>query len=135
MNRNIWLLILIIVLALVAIYIDLPSSPGIHIALGPIQIDKDFDIRQGLDLQGGVQVLLVADLPADQEIEEGSMRQVATIVKPRQCPRLSGPVVQLQGSRRIIVELRASRRKWPSPPSVDDLLEFRRRLRVRRLKP
>lgn len=106
MNRNIWLLILIIVLALVAIYIDLPSSPGIHIALGPIQIDKDFDIRQGLDLQGGVQVLLVADLPADQEIEEGSMRQVATIVENRvNALGLTEPVVQLQGSRRIIVEL------------------------------
>ena len=106
MNRNIWLLILIIVLALVAIYIDLPNSPGIHIALGPIKFDRDFDIRQGLDLQGGVQVLLVADLPADQEIEAEAMRQVATIVENRvNALGLTEPVVQLQGSRRIIVEL------------------------------
>ncbi|MBN1137920.1 MAG: protein translocase subunit SecD [Anaerolineae bacterium] len=106
MNRNIGLLILIIVLALVAIYIDLPNSPGVHIALGPIKIDSDFDIRQGLDLQGGVQVLLLADLPADQEIEAGAMSQVATIVENRvNALGLTEPVVQLQGSRRIIVEL------------------------------
>ena len=83
MNRNIVLLILIIILAAVAIYIDLPNSPGIHIALGPIKADSDFDIRQGLDLQGGVQVLLVADMPADQEIDAASMKQVATIVENR----------------------------------------------------
>jgi len=106
MNRNIWLLILIIVLAAVAIYIDWPGSPGIHIALGPIKYDRDFDIRQGLDLQGGVQVLLVADVPADQPIEDGAMRQVATIVENRvNALGLTEPVVQLQGSRRIIVEL------------------------------
>ncbi len=106
MNRNIWLLILIIVLVAVAVYIDLPNSPGIHIALGPIKLDKDFDIRQGLDLQGGVQVLLVADVPADQEIEADAMRQVATIVENRvNALGLTEPVVQLQGSRRIIVEL------------------------------
>ncbi len=106
MNRNIVLLILIVVLALVAVYIDLPSSPGIHIALGPIKIDSDFNIRQGLDLQGGVQVLLVADVPADQQIEAEAMKQVATIVENRvNALGLTEPVVQLQGNRRIIVEL------------------------------
>jgi protein-export membrane protein SecD len=106
MNRNIVLLILIIILAAVAIYIDLPNSPGIHIALGPIKTDSDFQIRQGLDLQGGVQVLLVADVPADQAVEADAMRQVATIVENRvNALGLTEPVVQLQGSRRIIVEL------------------------------
>ena len=100
------LLILIIILAAVVIYIDLPSSPGIHIALGPIKYDRDFEVRQGLDLQGGVQMLLVADVPADQEIEADAMKQVATIVENRvNALGLTEPVVQLQGNRRIIVEL------------------------------
>ena len=59
-SRNSILLIVIISLALVAIYIVIPSSPGLHIDLGPIQVDRDFEIKQGLDLQGGLQVLLVA---------------------------------------------------------------------------
>jgi preprotein translocase subunit SecD len=106
MNRNIVLLILIIILAAVVIYIDLPNSPGIHIALGPIKYDRDFNVRQGLDLQGGVQMLLVADVPADQEVGADAMKQVATIVENRvNALGLTEPVVQMQGNRRIIVEL------------------------------
>jgi protein-export membrane protein SecD len=105
MNRNIVLLILIFILALVAVYIDLPNSPGIHIALGPIKADSDFKVRQGLDLRGGVQVLLVADVPTET-VEAEAMQQVATIVENRvNALGLTEPVVQLQGSRRIIVEL------------------------------
>jgi len=105
MNRNIVLLILVIViLALVVVYIDLPNT-GIHIALGPIKIDRDFKVRQGLDLQGGVQVLLVADVPTDT-VESLAMQQVQTIVENRvNALGLTEPVVQRQGGQRLIVEL------------------------------
>jgi preprotein translocase subunit SecD len=105
-SRNTILLVVIIILTLVSVYIDLPHSPGVHIALGPININRDFSIKQGLDLQGGLQVLLEADLPADQPIEAGAMDQVAKIIENRvNALGVVEPLVQTQGTRRIIVEL------------------------------
>jgi protein-export membrane protein SecD len=100
------LIVVIAILTLVSVYIDLPNSPGLHIDLGPIQVDRDFEIKQGLDLQGGLQVLLEADLPPDQEIEPEAMDQVAAIIDNRvNALGVVEPLVQVQGSRRIIVEL------------------------------
>jgi protein-export membrane protein SecD len=105
-TRNVILLGVIVLLTLVSVYIDLPNSPGLHIDLGSIQVDRDFEIKQGLDLQGGLQVLLEADLPPDEEIESGAMDQVATIIDNRvNALGVVEPLVQVQGSRRIIVEL------------------------------
>ncbi len=105
-SRNAVLLIIIATLTLVAVYIDLPNSPGVHINLGPIKANRDFEIKQGLDLQGGLQVLLEADLPADQAVESGAMSQAASIISNRvNALGVVEPLVQTQGSRRIIVEL------------------------------
>jgi protein-export membrane protein SecD len=100
------LFILIIVLAAMTIYIVLPNGPGVHISLGPIDIQRDFEIKQGLDLQGGVQVLLEADLEPGQELEAGSLDVAATIIENRvNALGVVEPLVQTQGERRIIVEL------------------------------
>lgn len=105
-DRNVGLLIGVIILAVAAIWVDLPSNPGIHIHLGPINIDRDIRIHQGLDLQGGLQVLLEADLPEGQEIEPGDMDAAKVIVKNRvDALGVAEPLVQSQGERRIIVEL------------------------------
>jgi protein-export membrane protein SecD len=101
-RRNSVLLVVIVVLTLIAVYVDLPNSPGLHIG----SFDRSFEIKQGLDLQGGLQVLLEADLPSDQEIEPGSMEQAASIIGNRvNALGVVEPLVQTQGSRRIIVEL------------------------------
>ena len=68
-RRTLALLGCIIVLALAAAWVDLPGNPGIHIHLGPINIDRDIELRRGLDLQGGLQVLLEADLPSDETVD------------------------------------------------------------------
>jgi protein-export membrane protein SecD len=105
-SRNIILLISIIILTLLAIYVVVPNSPGLHLLLGPIDIDSDFGIKQGLDLQGGLQVLLEADLPPDQDLEAGSIGVAATIIENRvNGLGVTEPLVQTQGERRIIVEL------------------------------
>jgi preprotein translocase subunit SecD len=105
-NRNTILFTSILVMALIMAFIDLPNSPGIHIELGPIKIDRDFVIRQGLDLQGGLQVLLEADVPADQAIEPGALGIAAQIIESRvNALGVTEPLVQTQGDRRIIVEL------------------------------
>ncbi len=106
-DRNVGLLLIgVIILALAAIWVDLPTNPGIHIHLGPINFDRDIKVHQGLDLQGGMQVLLEAELPEGQEIEAGAMEAVKVIVKNRvDALGVAEPLVQSQGDRRIIVEL------------------------------
>lgn len=100
------MIILIVVLAAITLYIVVPNSPGLHISAGPIDIQRDFEIKQGLDLQGGVQVLLEADLEPGQELEPGALDVAAKIIENRvNALGVVEPLVQTQGERRIIVEL------------------------------
>lgn len=105
-RRNLVLLGAIIILFAVAIWIDLPTNPGIHIHLGPIQVDREIKVHQGLDLQGGMQVLLEADLPPDEPLDRQSVANAKAIIEKRvDGLGVSEPLIQLEGTRRIIVEL------------------------------
>jgi len=105
-NRNVTLFIAIIILALISVYVVWPNGPGLHIKVGSFEIDRDFRIRQGLDLQGGLQVLLEADLPPGESLEPGSLDIAAQIIDNRvNALGVTEPQVQTQGERRIIVEL------------------------------
>ncbi|MBN1220179.1 MAG: protein translocase subunit SecD [Anaerolineae bacterium] len=67
---------------------------------------RSIKVHQGLDLQGGLQVVLEADLPAGQELSEGAMEAARIIVDNRvNGLGVTEPLVQLQGNNRIIVEL------------------------------
>ena len=95
-------LILIIFVLAMAIYIVIPNSPGIHVA----GINKDFQTRLGLDLVGGVQALLEADVPADSTVDADAMRTAVTIVENRvNGLGVNEAVVQQAGERRVVVEL------------------------------
>jgi protein-export membrane protein SecD len=105
-DRKFTTLAFIVVLILAVGWIDLPNNPGFHFEIGDWTFDRDIKVHQGLDLQGGLQVLLEADLPPDQEIDQTAMETARVIVENR----VNGlgvvePLVQTQGSRRIIVEL------------------------------
>lgn len=92
-----WLVIISLIVAL-AVWIDLPGTTEF--------LGREVRLRQGLDLQGGVQVLLEADVPLDQEIDSEDMKVARTIIENRvNGLGVTEPVVQLQGDRRIIVEL------------------------------
>jgi preprotein translocase subunit SecD len=107
-QRDINLLVFIILLSAVVFWIALPDNPGIHLSLGSLRIDRDLRLLLGLDLQGGLQVLLEADVPADQEasFDARTMEAARVIVENRvNALGVTEPLVQLQGSRRIIVEL------------------------------
>lgn len=68
--------------------------------------ERSIKIHQGLDLQGGLQVVLEADLPEGQQLQEGSMEAARIIVDNRvNGLGVTEPLVQLQGDNRIIVEL------------------------------
>ena len=102
MQRYQRLLILIVIVVAVSIWIVLPSNPGIHFA----GIDKNIETRLGLDLVGGVQALLEADLPPDQQIDANSMNTARAIVENRvNGLGVNEAVVQQAGDRRILVEL------------------------------
>ena len=105
-HRSQRLLIPILILILITIYIVLPNSPGIHLNSGSFNISRDFTTRLGLDLVGGVQALLEADLPANATIDAEAMRTARAIVENRvNGLGVSEAVVQQAGDRRILVEL------------------------------
>lgn len=103
MKRKIpFTLIFIVIIILLGIWIIFPNNPGIH--LGSIQ--KDIQTRLGLDLVGGVQALLEADLPPETEVSADQMDTARVIVENRvNGLGVSEAVVQQAGDRRIVVEL------------------------------
>ena len=105
-RRQLTLLALILVVVSLAVWIDLPSNPGLHIALGPLKIDREIKVHQGLDLQGGVQVLLEADLPSGEQVDADAINAARKIVENRvNGLGVTEPLVQSVGNNRITVEL------------------------------
>lgn len=101
-RRNRWFLVLIVIIALISIWIDLPNNPGIH-ALG---IDKEIKTYLGLDLVGGTQALLEADVPAGTKVEPQQMSTARQIIENRvNSLGVTEAVVQLAGENRIVVEI------------------------------
>ncbi len=117
-DRTPYWFLFIIVLTALALWIDLPVQHPQwlnDLLLWQPQEARDNNRRLGLDpvrthlgldLQGGLQVLLEADLPPDQTLSEGAMETARQIIERRvNGLGLAEPLVQLQGERRIIVEL------------------------------
>ncbi len=110
MRNNTIVLILVLLLIGVATFIALPiDHPGPVENLLPAAggVPRDLkDVKLGLDLRGGTQVLLEADLVEGQSVEAGSMDTAKTIVENRvNGLGVAEAIVQLQGEERIIVEL------------------------------
>lgn len=67
---------------------------------------RSIKVHEGLDLQGGLQVVLEADLPPDQQLGDGVMEAARVVVDNRvNGLGVTEPLVQLQGNNRMIVEL------------------------------
>ncbi len=100
-NYSWWILPILLVVA-AAIWIVLPDNPGIHIG----SFNRDFELVRGLDLQGGLRVLLEADLPADAVVTSEQIQTARDIIENRvNALGLTEPIVQVAGDRRILVEL------------------------------
>jgi preprotein translocase subunit SecD len=64
------------------------------------------EINQGLDLQGGVHVVLEAEDTPESKVDDRSMREAEDIIRERiDKLGVAEPLIQREGSRRIIVEL------------------------------
>lgn len=97
-NRITKLLIVVVAVVLLAAYIVWPDSPGI--------LGKKFVTRFGLDLKGGMQVLMEADLQPGAALEPGAMGAATDVVENRVNGfGLTEAVVQQAGDNRIVVEL------------------------------
>jgi len=96
-----WLIPILLIIA-GAIWIVLPSNPGIHLG----SINREIKFVQGLDLKGGLRVLLEADLPIDVEVTSDQMDTSREIIENRvNGLGVTEPVIQVAGNRRILVEL------------------------------
>jgi preprotein translocase subunit SecD len=103
--RSILFLVFILLLGAGATYVDLPNTPGIHIG----SYKNNLAVKQGLDLQGGIQIVLEASCPSDQpKCDIASLLPDAlNAVQKRVAGGLSvnDAVVRQQGSNRILVQL------------------------------
>jgi preprotein translocase subunit SecD len=94
------LLVILIPLLVLAVWIAWPTDPA---TIG----GSHYTTHLGLDLVGGVQVLLEADLPQDTDIPSTSMDTAIDIIESRANGTLGvgEAVVQQVGERRVSVEL------------------------------
>lgn len=99
-------IILIVMILVVGLWVDLSQEITI---INPVSNDplfvRNVEPRLGLDLQGGLQVLLEADIPADQQIDSESMELARDIVQQRtDALGVNENLIQLAGDRRIVGE-------------------------------
>jgi len=107
MIRNLYTrLILIVVILAVALWIDLSDRIIIYNPINESRlVDRDVTPRLGLDLRGGLQVLLEADVPQETVVDPESMQTARTIMENRtNALGVSENVLQIAGERRIVGE-------------------------------
>ncbi len=106
MRQRNWLVLgAIAVLFVFALYVVVPGTPGLPFSVGGRDL-TDLRLRQGLDLQGGLHVRMEADPAPGQEIRQGDMDAVRQVIQNRvNALGVAEPVIQVEGDRRLIVEL------------------------------
>jgi len=101
MNQRYIRLILILVLLAAVIWVNLPGNPGIQIG----NFNRSLETVLGLDLQGGMQVLLEVDLPEDVTVSQEDLQTARQILENRSNGLgVSEVVFQIAGTRRIVGE-------------------------------
>jgi len=97
---------LIVVILALALWIDLSSEINITNPLTDLPMfSRNVAPRLGLDLQGGLQVLLEADLPENAQIDAAQMEIARNIVQQRtDAVGVNENVIQIAGERRIVGE-------------------------------
>ncbi|MFN2252360.1 MAG: hypothetical protein ACK2UL_10635, partial [Anaerolineae bacterium] len=112
-DRTLLVLGLIVVLAAVVVYVNMDffvsgyehpdRVKGLLFWQGEDRSQRGLELREGLDLQGGLQVLLQADMTG---AERGDLEQAATTIQNRvDALGVTEPLVQTQGEDKIVVEL------------------------------
>lgn len=105
-RRPYLMLVIILVLVAFALWIDLSSQITI---LNPFNqktiVDRNTSTRLGLDLRGGLQTLLEADLPAETNVSSDDLAIARQILENRSnALGVSEVIMQLAPPRRIVAE-------------------------------
>ena len=107
MNRHYRWFIIITILTAFAVWVSLPSTDGFVLDLNG-DTEAEFAVNSqslGLDLVGGLRVLLQADLPADQFSREDLQETANSVSRRINALGLAEATIQLQGNSRVLVEL------------------------------
>ena len=118
MIRNVYTrLIFILVILGFGLWIDLNDTLVIHNPFNDnLILNRNVTTRLGLDLRGGLQVLLEADVPEDVAVDADSMETARTIMENRtNALGVSENVLQIAGERRIVGE-------FPGLDNTDEVL-------------
>ena len=101
MRRHYFTLLGIALLLGLVIWLNLPKTSGISIGT----FYRNMEPVLGLDLRGGIQVLLEADLPAATQVDPQSMEDARQILENRSnALGVTENVFQVAGERRIVGE-------------------------------
>jgi len=120
MIRNLYTrLVLIVIIAALAIWVDTSDEIRIFNPFNDaVLFARDVAVRLGLDLQGGLQVLLEADVPEGTEVDADNMETARTIVENRtNALGVSENLIQLAGDTRIVGE-------FPGAEDSDAILDI-----------
>jgi preprotein translocase subunit SecD len=104
-SRNTWLIIILLLVAF-SLWIDLSRN---LLIINPFNqqtlFNRNVDIKLGLDLRGGLQTLLEADVPADRPVTGEELTNARNILENRaNALGVSEVVMQTAGDRRIVAE-------------------------------
>lgn len=120
MIRNLYArLVFIALVAALAIWVDSISEIQLRNPFNDaVLFQHSVKPRLGLDLQGGLQVLLEADVPADTKVDAAEMETARTIVENRtNALGVSENVIQIAGDRRVVGE-------FPGAENSDAILDI-----------
>ena len=104
-SRNTWLIVIALLVAF-SLWIDLSKT---FLIVNPFTqealVNRNVDIKLGLDLRGGLQTLLEADVPAERTVSNEELTNARSILENR-ANGLGVSEVQMQiaGDRRIVAE-------------------------------
>jgi preprotein translocase subunit SecD len=120
MIRNLFTrLVFILIVAALATWVDVSNRIQIYNPFNDtVLVDRSIAPRLGLDLQGGLQVLLEADVPESTDVDAQEMETARSIIENRtNALGVSENVIQLAGERRIVGE-------FPGAEDADAILDI-----------
>jgi len=104
-NRNSWLVFIILLVAF-SLWIDLSKN---IVIFNPFDntplVERNVDVKLGLDLRGGLQALLEADVPAETTVSAEELQNATNILQNRaNALGVSEIMMVTAGDRRIVAE-------------------------------
>lgn len=129
MSRHIIWLVGILMLTIFATWVSLPDNQGIHLDTnddGTPDVNLNVQQSLGLDLVGGLRVLLQAELPAGSYSLQDLQQTANNVARRVNALGVTEPTVQVQGDSRILVELPGVRDPQQAINTIQQtaLLEF-----------